>query len=105
MDIPENLHERREWIKYQLRLRGKNLASVARELGVSRHASILALRKPYPRMEQAIAKNLGVSPSTLWPERYDSHGVPNRRRGRPRSNGKWKNISNPMDEDDASMAP
>ncbi|MGK7345429.1 MAG: helix-turn-helix domain-containing protein [Candidatus Nitrospinota bacterium M3_3B_026] len=103
MNIPESARERREWIKYQLRLRGDNLASIAREMGVSRHASILALRKPYPRMERAIAGKLGMSPSALWPERYDSNGTPNRRRGRPRSSGERNNLPNHVDKDSTNI--
>ena len=76
---------RREWIKYQLRLRGSSLSAVARDFGVSRHAPRLALVKPYPRMERAIAKKLGLEPQVLWPERYDEQGRPNRTVGRPNS--------------------
>jgi Ner family transcriptional regulator len=84
MSIPLESRERREWIKYQLRLRGSSLAQVAREQGVSRDASTLALRKPYPRMERALAKALGLKPEQIWPERYDANGRPNRPLGRPR---------------------
>lgn len=82
--IPVQPRERREWIKYQLRLRGSSLAQVAREHGVSRDAAILALRKPYPRMERAIASVLGLTPDRIWPERYDADGRPNRPIGRPK---------------------
>ncbi|MCP1726254.1 Ner family transcriptional regulator [Natronospira proteinivora] len=75
---------RREWIKQQLRRRGSSLAQVAREHGVSRDAPILALRKPYPRMERAIAEALDLAPEAIWPERYDANGRPNRPIGRPK---------------------
>lgn len=84
MSIPLEYRQRREWIKYQLRLRGTSLAQVAREQGVSRDAATLALRKPYPRMERALAKALDLKPEQLWPERYDASGRPNRPLGRPR---------------------
>lgn len=82
--IPANPRQRREWIKYQLRLRNSSLAQVARDHGVSRDAAILALRKPYPRMERAIANALGLEPIQIWPERYDENGRPNRPLGRPK---------------------
>jgi Ner family transcriptional regulator len=81
--VPLDARARREWIKYQLRVRGSSLSAIARELGVSRHAPRLALDKPYPRMERAIAAKLGVEPRSLWPERYDAQGRPNRTIGRP----------------------
>ncbi|MBW8003053.1 MAG: transcriptional regulator [Planctomycetes bacterium] len=70
-NVPSDPVQRREWIKYQLRIRGSSLSAVAREMGVSRHASNLALAKSYPRMERAIASKLGLEPRLLWPERYD----------------------------------
>lgn len=72
MDIPKDSAHRREWIKYQLRLKGISLSAIARELGVSRHAPRIALVTPYPRMERAIAAKIGVPPEILWPERYDT---------------------------------
>jgi Ner family transcriptional regulator len=88
-EIPPDTRQRREWIKYQLRLRESSLAQVARDHGVSRDAPILALRRPYPKMEAAIASALGLLPEQIWPERYDQHGRPNRQIGRP----KGKSIS------------
>lgn len=84
MDIPITEPQRRAWIKYQLELRGYTLSSLARELGVSRHAPKLALDRPYPRMERAIAERLELDPAQIWPERYDASGKPNRPLGRPR---------------------
>ena len=85
MIVPLDQDQRREWIKYQLRVRGSSLSAIARELGVSRHAPRLALVRPYPRMEQAIADKLDMEPLQLWPERYDTDGQPNRTMGRPPS--------------------
>ncbi len=85
MLVPLDQNQRRDWIKYQLRLRGSSLYAVAREMGVSRHAPRLALVKPYPRMEQAIASTLEMEPRSIWPERYDADGQPNRTIGRPGS--------------------
>lgn len=36
-------------------------------------------------MEKALADALGLQPQDLFPERYDTDGLPNRRRGRPRN--------------------
>ncbi len=52
---------------------------------MSRHAPSLALVKPYPRMERAIAAKLELEPRAIWPERYDADGHPNRTIGRPAS--------------------
>lgn len=81
--IPTDPRQRREWIKFQLRVRGSSLSQLARELGVTRHTTILALAKPYPRIERAIAKRIGLLPQQVWPERYDEHGQSNRPKGRP----------------------
>lgn len=82
--IPQEPTKRRAWIKYQLELSGYSLSSLARELGVSRHAPKLALDRPYPRMERAIADKIGMEPHQIWPERYNSAGLPNRSVGRPK---------------------
>ncbi len=85
-NIPTDPNKRRAWIKYQLELAGYSLSSLARELGVSRHAPKLALDRPYPRMERAIAEKIGIAPHEIWTERYDENGLPNRTIGRPRKN-------------------
>lgn len=84
--IPSTPRQRREWIKYQLGLRGLTLGSLAREEKVARSTARKCLYEPYPKWEQKIAKRLGVKPQQLWPERYDSFGRPSRRMGRPRNN-------------------
>ncbi len=84
--IPTEPHKRRAWIKYQLEISGYTLSSLARELGVSRHAPKLALDRPYPRMERAIAEKIGFPPHEIWTERYNEDGLPNRTIGRPRKN-------------------
>lgn len=76
---------RKEWVKFQLRARGSSLSQIARELDIERCALAHALRRPYPRLEREIAKRLGLKPEQVWPERYDEHGKPNRKRGRPKS--------------------
>jgi len=68
--IPKDLLQRREWIKFQLRLRGITLSGMARELGVSRQALGQTLVQSYPKMERVIAAKLGLEPEIIWPERY-----------------------------------
>ena len=75
--------KRRAWIIYQLALQDKSLASIARDAGISRQAIWQALAKPYPRAEKIIADTLELEPHILFPERYDTEGQPNRKRGRP----------------------
>jgi len=74
---------RRAWIIFQLNLRNKNLSDVARRLSVSRSTVYAALDRPYPRMENEIANELGMLASDLFPERY-TDGIPNRVFGRPK---------------------
>ena len=75
-DVPLNPAQRWEWIKYQLRAKGQSLATLARDLNVSDTAVKNTKRTPYPRMERAIAKALGLDPIDLWPERWNANGTP-----------------------------
>jgi Ner family transcriptional regulator len=68
--IPKNPIERWVWIKGQLELRDESFASIARELKISRVAVAKTKRYPSARVEDAIARKLGVAPVDLWPERY-----------------------------------
>ena len=79
--IPHVDPARREWVKFQLMLRGYSLTGLAAELGVTRNAVSNALGAPYPRMEHAIGQVLGIHPQYIWPERYDAAGKSNRRLG------------------------
>jgi Ner family transcriptional regulator len=83
INIPSDPAHRRAWVKYQLELAGYSLSSLARELGVSRHAPKLALDRPYPKMERAIAEKIGAPPQEIWPDRYNTDGTTNRKIGRP----------------------
>jgi len=68
--VPQDPLQRNEWIKYQLRIRGSSMSDLARRLGVTRQAVRNALSGPYPRMERAIAHEIGRPPEHIWPERY-----------------------------------
>ncbi|MEX0732613.1 MAG: helix-turn-helix domain-containing protein [Aquisalimonadaceae bacterium] len=70
--IPTDPAIRREWIKYQLAIRGYTLAALAREHGVTRQQPQAALTRPYPKWERIIARVLDLSPTQIWPERYPS---------------------------------
>ena len=81
-DIPADPAARREWIKFQLRLRGWSLSRLSRAYGGSRYCAVQALRKRYPKWERIIARELGLPPEALWPERY---GESDRVNGKPKS--------------------
>ncbi|MDW7748964.1 helix-turn-helix domain-containing protein [Halomonas sp.] len=80
LEIPVSPEQRWEWIKYQLRRDGSSLSRLAVELGVSASAPQLTKYTPYPRIERAIAKKLGLSPLEIWPERWNADGTPCRQR-------------------------
>jgi Ner family transcriptional regulator len=69
--VPEDPDKRREWIKYQLKIRGISIAKLARTHNASRQAVSTALTRSNPRWEHVIAHALGTKPNSLWPERYD----------------------------------
>jgi len=73
---------RNAWIIYQAKLKGRTLAQIAREAGVSRQCIYSVFRRPYPRMEKVVADALGMAVNVLWPERYYANGLPINRRGR-----------------------
>lgn len=75
--------KRRAWVKYQVHLQGRSMAQVAADAGVDRRTLYATFTKPYPRMERVIADALKLNPQQLFPERYDTDGLPNRPRGRP----------------------
>lgn len=74
--IPADPEIRRQWIKYQLKIRGASLASIAREHQVDRNILSTALKRGSPRWDYEIAQVLGLTPQKLWPERYDQNGLP-----------------------------
>ena len=75
-NIPTDPEHSWEWVKYQLRPKGSSLAKLARELKVSGSAIKNTKIGPYPRMERAIAKKLGMAPADIWPERWHTNGAP-----------------------------
>jgi Ner family transcriptional regulator len=77
-DIPKEPAVRREWIKYQLRLKGYSLARLSLEYGTCRDSAAQAMNRPVPLWERRIAEKIGCRPQDLWPDRYLEDGRPNR---------------------------
>ncbi len=69
--IPTDPMIKKEWVKYQLRIRGSSFSKIARKLGLCRQAPQIVLTKPYPRIEKNIGDIIGVCPQYIWPERYE----------------------------------
>lgn len=61
-----------ELIKAQLRMHGSSLASVARDLGVSRMNVTYVIRSRHRslRVARRICELTGLDPSQAWPGRY-----------------------------------
>jgi len=57
--------ETREWLKYQLRSKGISLASIGRELHISRQAVAQALLNPHSKTGRYILARLGISESAI----------------------------------------
>lgn len=80
IEIPTNPSARWEWIKYQIRSRGLSFAELSRRMDVELGTLTSVKRHPYPRMERALASAIGLSPATIWPERWNADGTPHRQR-------------------------
>lgn len=57
-------------------MKGATLAGLARRHGFSESYLRNALMRPLYRGEQIIARFIGIPAHEIWPDRYDSHGVP-----------------------------
>jgi Ner family transcriptional regulator len=75
---------RQDWhpedIKAAIRKTGITLKHLALEHGYSESAARCALRDPSPRLEQIMARRLGLQPEQIWPSRYTPDGLPLPRR-------------------------
>ncbi len=67
-----NPDTRREWLKFQLALRGSSFSAIARASGYTHQAicSIAGKRYGNRQVEALIAKTIGMDPEAIWPERY-----------------------------------
>jgi Ner family transcriptional regulator len=66
----------REDVKAAVRKSGTTLVALALTNGFTETTVRKALDRPSPRAEAIIARQLGVTPQTIWPSRYDSAGNP-----------------------------
>ncbi|MER5173716.1 helix-turn-helix domain-containing protein [Thioclava kandeliae] len=70
--VPDIINIPHERLKMELRLRGKSIASIARELDVFRSSVTLVsqgLRRS-EKIERALAEAIGMTPQELFPDRY-----------------------------------
>ncbi|GHH03999.1 helix-turn-helix domain-containing protein [Pseudodonghicola xiamenensis] len=70
--MPDIINIPHERLKMELRLRGKSIASIARELDVFRSSVTLVsqgLRRS-EKIERALAEAIGMTPQELFPDRY-----------------------------------
>lgn len=68
-------HEQWMGIRARLLTKGYTLARLADELGVSQQAVSDVRYRPNARIQAAIAELLGVSPASLFSDRYTSDGA------------------------------
>jgi len=62
-------------IKAEIHRRGETLRSLDEKNGFEPNTCSVALDRPFPKADQAIAAFLGQTLHTLWPCRYDETGV------------------------------
>lgn len=74
--IPTDPVQKRDWIKYQLKIRGLSLAKLAEQHNVSRGTFSKALINGSVRWDRVIAQAIEFPLGMLWPERYSSDGMP-----------------------------
>jgi lambda repressor-like predicted transcriptional regulator len=92
LDIPKRPTERKQWILFQLKLKGSNFRALGRELGCSHQAvAWAAAGNASLEIEQAIAAKIGIDHVDLFPEHFDDEGEriplarPRQRKGRPQA--------------------
>jgi len=70
--MPHTVNPAHERLKMELRLRGKSIASVARELEVPRSTVTLVSqgRRRSSKIEKALADAVGTTPAELFPDRH-----------------------------------
>lgn len=72
---PKEPHLFKEWVKYELKLRGYTLTALAKTQGVCREVPSSVFRNRRPKWEKIIANILEMMPCELWPERYPGQSV------------------------------
>jgi Ner family transcriptional regulator len=100
LEIPKKPAMRREWISYQLRLRGLSYRALARQEGVTHQAlSAAALGGGSRHLQETIAAALAIDPRRIWPELY--HDDTGQRLGRTRQP---KRITPPLQRNSENTA-
>lgn len=101
LDIPKKPTMRREWISYQLRIRGLSYRELARQEGVTHQAfSAAALGGGSRHLQETIAAALALPPQLIWPELYDDQT--GQRLGRTRDPNRTTPSRRRNDENDAA---
>ena len=71
---------RQDWhpedIKAAIRKTGFTICGLAAKYGYSNGALHKTFVRPSPRMEQVIARHIGLLPEQIWPSRYTPNGLP-----------------------------
>lgn len=63
-----------EDIKAAVRKKGSTLRAISIDAKLCLDAGTIALKKPFPSAQRAIANFLGLPIHDLWPHWYDQHG-------------------------------
>ncbi len=92
LDIPKRPTERKQWILFQLKLKGSNFRALGRELGCSHQAvAWAAAGNASMEIEAAIAAKIGIRHVDLFCEHFDDQGEriplarPRQRKGKPQT--------------------
>jgi Ner family transcriptional regulator len=70
VNVPNDVEQKQEWIKYQLKILGLSIAKLACIHQASRQAVSSILVRSNPRWEHVVASALDVNPAHLWPGRH-----------------------------------
>lgn len=72
--IPHDMHP--EDVKAAIRKRGRTLEQLSEHWGFDKSAIAVALKRPWPAVQELVATELQRSPAEIWPSRYNSEGAP-----------------------------
>lgn len=88
------------YIVFRLRERGTSMRRLSRLNHYCANAASIAIKTPWPKMQQLIAQAIGVTPQEIWPSRYHEDGGP---RG-PRRRARFLKHSTPAKRGDIRIA-
>ena len=90
--------DKKDWhpedVKAAIRKTGLSLRELSRRAGYDADSFQVALRRPWPHVEQVIAKHLRCTPWSIWPSRYDAKNRPLKRRHAGRLRPRDKTVVN-----------